>query len=128
VVEPGSAFVFISSIAAVTPYRQLVSYSASKAGMAAVMRDVAFAGQDRSIRANIIMPGGIDTGIARNGARNLFGAPEHQGQAPRGPGKLATGRNGTAWETAYLTLFLLSQESAYITGQIIALDGGITAF
>jgi NAD(P)-dependent dehydrogenase (short-subunit alcohol dehydrogenase family) len=36
------------------------------------------------------------------------------------------GRHGTAWETAYLTLFLLSHESAYITGQVIAIDGGTT--
>ena len=37
------------------------------------------------------------------------------------------GRQGTAWETAYAALFLLSDESAYITGQTLVVDGGLTA-
>jgi NAD(P)-dependent dehydrogenase (short-subunit alcohol dehydrogenase family) len=36
------------------------------------------------------------------------------------------GRQGTGWETAYAALFLLSDEAAYITGQILAVDGGMT--
>jgi NAD(P)-dependent dehydrogenase (short-subunit alcohol dehydrogenase family) len=119
VMEPGSAFVFISSIAALTPRGRLISYAASKAGMAALMRDVAFAGQERSIRANIVMLGSIDTGIERDhGRRHAPPLPIFQG--------MPMGRHGTAWETAYLTLFLLSHESAYITGQVVAIDGGLT--
>jgi NAD(P)-dependent dehydrogenase (short-subunit alcohol dehydrogenase family) len=119
VMEPGSAFVFISSIGALTPRGQLVSYSASKAAMAALMRDVAYAGNERSIRANIVMLGSIDTGIERDhGRRHAPPLPIYEG--------MPMGRHGTAWETAYLTLFLLSQESAYITGQIVAIDGGTT--
>jgi NAD(P)-dependent dehydrogenase (short-subunit alcohol dehydrogenase family) len=37
------------------------------------------------------------------------------------------GRQGTGWETAYTTLFLLSDESAYLTGQILVVDGGLSA-
>jgi NAD(P)-dependent dehydrogenase (short-subunit alcohol dehydrogenase family) len=36
------------------------------------------------------------------------------------------GRQGTAWEVAYAALFLLSQESAYVTGQTLVVDGGRT--
>jgi NAD(P)-dependent dehydrogenase (short-subunit alcohol dehydrogenase family) len=119
VMEPGSAFVFLSSIAALTPRGRLISYAASKAGLAALMRDVAFAGNERSIRANIAMLGGIDTGIERDhGRRHAPPLPIFQG--------MPMGRHGTAWETAYLTLFLLSHESAYITGQVVAIDGGLT--
>jgi NAD(P)-dependent dehydrogenase (short-subunit alcohol dehydrogenase family) len=123
--EPGSAFVFISSIGAFTPRLdgRLISYAASKLGMTALMRDVAFLGKERSIRANIVMPGSIDTGIERHHGR--LHAPAEQGPAPIFQGMLM-GRHGTAWETAYLTLFLLSQESAYITGQVVAIDGGLT--
>ena len=60
VMEPGSAFVFISSIGALGPRGRLVGYSSSKLAMAAVTRDVGFAGKERSIRANIVMPGGMD--------------------------------------------------------------------
>jgi len=36
------------------------------------------------------------------------------------------GRQGTGWETAYAALFLMSDEAAYVTGQILAVDGGMT--
>ncbi len=117
VMDPGSAFVFISSISALRPRGRIVAYESSKAGMAALTRAVAFEGRERWIRANIVMPGRIDTGLARS----------HNPQAPSlyTDGPLA--RPGTGWEIAYATLFLLSQESAYITGQTLAVDGGTSA-
>jgi NAD(P)-dependent dehydrogenase (short-subunit alcohol dehydrogenase family) len=69
------------------------------------------------------MPGSIDTGIERRHGRTH--APAQQGPAHIFQG-MPMGRHGTAWEIAYLTLFLLSQESAYITGQVAAVDGGLT--
>jgi NAD(P)-dependent dehydrogenase (short-subunit alcohol dehydrogenase family) len=112
VMEPGSAFVFISSVAALNPGGALLAYSASKSGMAALMRSVAVVGQDRAIRANIVMPGGIDTGIARH---------VRWGGSPPPP---SSRRLGTAWEIAYPTLFLLSNEAAFISGQILAVHAG----
>jgi NAD(P)-dependent dehydrogenase (short-subunit alcohol dehydrogenase family) len=40
--------------------------------------------------------------------------------------KLPAGRQGTAWEVAYAALFLLSEESSYVTGQSLIVDGGLT--
>jgi NAD(P)-dependent dehydrogenase (short-subunit alcohol dehydrogenase family) len=117
VLEPRSSVVFTSSIAAVRPTGQKVAYETSKAALGALMRAVAFEGKGRSIRANIVMPGLIDTGLGRNSTRLM---------PARATIPVPLGRQGTGWEVAYAALFLLSSESAYITGQILAVDGGRT--
>jgi NAD(P)-dependent dehydrogenase (short-subunit alcohol dehydrogenase family)/uncharacterized protein (DUF1330 family) len=117
VMEPGSSIVFVSSIGAVRGIGRMIAYDASKAGLSALVRATAIARQDDSVRANIVMLGMIDTGIGRDGDRNMPGRE-----------KIAVplGRRGTAWEVAYASLFLLSHESTFITGQTLAVDGGRT--
>jgi NAD(P)-dependent dehydrogenase (short-subunit alcohol dehydrogenase family) len=115
--EPGSSVVFTSSIAAVRPTGRQIAYETSKAALGALMRAVAFEGKDRSIRSNIVMAGLIDTGLGRFGGRRMPG---------RASIPIPLGRHGTAWEVAYAALFLLSDESAYVTGQTLAVDGGRT--
>jgi NAD(P)-dependent dehydrogenase (short-subunit alcohol dehydrogenase family) len=114
----GSSIVFISSVAGLKPGSRLPAYDASKAGLFGLCRHVALEGARRAIRANVIAPGLMDTSIGRLATRGR-------------PGRAATnvplGRQGTGWETAYATLFLLSEESAYITGQTFAVDGGLSA-
>ncbi|MBI3678237.1 MAG: SDR family oxidoreductase [Proteobacteria bacterium] len=113
----GSSVVFISSIAGMTAGSRLPAYDASKAGIAGLCRHVAFEGARRCIRANVVAPGLMDTSIGRLASR---------GRPNRASTPVPLGRQGTGWETAYATLFLLSEESAYITGQTIAVDGGLT--
>lgn len=117
VVEPGSSIVFTSSIGAVRGIGRMIAYDASKAGLSALVRATAIARKDDAVRANIVMPGMIDTGIGRDGDRNMPGRDEIP---------VPLGRRGTAWEVAYASLFLLSQESTFITGQTLAVDGGRT--
>jgi NAD(P)-dependent dehydrogenase (short-subunit alcohol dehydrogenase family) len=114
---PGSSVVFTSSIAALKPTGRIVAYESSKAALGGLMRAVAFEGSDRAIRANIVMPGLIDTGLGRNANET----------ARRATISVPLGRHGTAWEVAYAALFFLSNESAYITGQTLAVDGGRTS-
>ncbi len=113
----GAAIVFVSSIAGMTAGSRLPAYDASKAGLGGLCRHAAFEGARRGIRANVVAPGLMDTSIGRLASRGR-------------PGRTATniplGRQGTGWETAYAALFLLSGESAYITGQTLAVDGGLT--
>jgi NAD(P)-dependent dehydrogenase (short-subunit alcohol dehydrogenase family) len=116
VLEAGSSVVFISSIAAVRPTGQLLAYETSKAALGALMRAVAFEGKSRSIRANVVMLGLIDTGLGRSANET----------AQRASVPVPLGRHGTAWEVAYATVFLVSNEAAYITGQTLAVDGGRT--
>ena len=117
VVEPGSSIVFTSSIGAVRGIGRMIAYDASKAGLSALVRATAIARKEDAVRANIVMLGMIDTGIGRDGDLNMPGRENIP---------VPLGRRGTAWEVAYATLFLLSHESTFITGQTLAVDGGRT--
>ena len=113
-----SAIVFISSIAGMTAGSRIPAYDASKAGLFGLCRHVAFEGARRAIRANVVAPGLMDTSIGRLASR---------GRPNRAATPVPLGRQGTGWETAYAALFLLSDESAYITGQTFAVDGGLAS-
>jgi NAD(P)-dependent dehydrogenase (short-subunit alcohol dehydrogenase family)/uncharacterized protein (DUF1330 family) len=117
VLDPCSAIVFISSIGAVRGIGRMIAYDASKAGLSALVRATAITRKDDAVRANVVMLGMIDTGIGRDGDRNMPGRENIP---------VPLGRRGTAWEVAYASLFLLSHESSFITGQTLAVDGGRT--
>jgi NAD(P)-dependent dehydrogenase (short-subunit alcohol dehydrogenase family) len=113
----GSSIVFIASIAGLTAGSRLPAYDASKAGLLGLSRHVAFEGARRAIRANVIAPGLMDTSIGRLATR---------GRPGRAATQVPLGRQGTGWETAYAALFLISDESAYVTAQVLAVDGGLS--
>jgi len=117
VLAEGSSIVLISSIASMKPGSRMPSYDASKAALGGLMRHAGIEGERRGIRVNIIAPGLMDTSIGREATR---------GRPNRAKTPVPLGRQGTGWETAYAALFLISDEAAYITGQTIAVDGGMT--
>lgn len=112
-----SSIALISSIASMKPGSRMPSYDASKAALVGLMRHAGLEGERRGIRVNIVAPGLMDTSIGREATR---------GRPNRAKTPVPLGRQGTGWETAYAALFLISNEAAYITGQIIAVDGGMT--
>jgi NAD(P)-dependent dehydrogenase (short-subunit alcohol dehydrogenase family) len=114
----GAAIVFVSSIASLKPGTGIPSYDASKAGLAGLCRHVAFEAARRGVRANLVVPGLIDTPMGRAASR---------GRPSRATTPVPLGRQGTAWEVAYATLFLLSNDSSYVTGQSLIVDGGLSA-
>jgi NAD(P)-dependent dehydrogenase (short-subunit alcohol dehydrogenase family) len=116
--DEGASIVFISSVASLKPGSRIPAYDASKAGLGALMRHVALEGERRGIRANVVAPGLMDTALGRAASR---------GRPSRARTPVPLGRQGTGWETAYAALFLLSHESAYVTGQTLIVDGGLTS-
>jgi NAD(P)-dependent dehydrogenase (short-subunit alcohol dehydrogenase family) len=114
----GGSIVFISSVAGIRPGSGLPAYDTSKAALGGLCRHVAHEGARRLIRANVVAPGLIDTPLGR-----LASA----GRSSRDRTPVPLQRQGTAWEIAYPTVFLLSDEASYITGQTMVVDGGLTA-
>ena len=114
----GASLVFVSSVASLKPGTGMPSYDASKAGLAGLCRHVAFEGARRGIRANVVVPGLIDTPLGRIASK---------GRPSRARTAVPLGRQGTAWEVAYATLFLLGAESSYVTGQQLVVDGGLSS-
>ena len=113
----GGSIVLISSIAGLKPGSRLPAYDASKAALFGLCRHVALEGARHGVRANVVVPGLIDTPLGRWAT---------SGRPSRGNTRVPLGRQGTAWDVAYATLFLLGGESGYITAQSIVVDGGLT--
>lgn len=107
----------LSSVSGVMGNAGQANYSASKAGVIGLTKSVARELASRGVCVNAIAPGFIDTEMtqampeeAQNGLKQM----------------IPLGRMGEAAEVAKLVLFLAGNDSNYITGQVISIDGGMT--
>lgn len=112
----GGAIVNVSSMWGVTGGSCEVAYSAAKAGLIGLTKALAKEVGPSGIRVNAIAPGVIDTAMnAAHAAETLSALCE----------ETPLGRMGTPDEVAAAAVFLASEQAAFITGQVLGVDGGI---
>ncbi len=124
--QGSGSIVNVSSIAAVcsTP---IVAYKASKAGVNAYTQSLAVGNAKHGIRANVIMPGLMNTPMAIEGISEARGVPREELIRQRDAQVPLGGKMGTAWDVAHAALFLASDEARFITGVALPVDGGQSA-
>lgn len=116
----GGSIVNVSTIASLVGIPMLAAYSASKGGMDALTRCVAMDYAQQKIRCNSVCPGLVNTPMASGLIENKDALAQIMTAYP-------LGRYGTPEEVAKLILYLASDESAWMTGAVIPIDGGMTA-
>jgi NAD(P)-dependent dehydrogenase (short-subunit alcohol dehydrogenase family) len=124
ILNDGGSVILIGSGAWLKGYPAYSTYAATKAALRSFVRTWTTELKDRKIRANVISPGAVDTPIidgqfpnkeAANGAREWFKSI------------IPLGRLGEPEEIAAAALFLASDESSYVLGNDLVVDGGATA-
>jgi 3-oxoacyl-[acyl-carrier protein] reductase len=114
--ENGGSIVNISSIIGTHGNRGQVVYSASKAAVIGATKSAAKELANRNIRVNVIAPGFIETDLVRNIPEKIFKERLNS---------IAMERIGGPEEVANCALFLASELSSYVTGQVLGVDGGM---
>lgn len=114
----------ISSVAAVASNYPTVAYKTSKVGMVTFTEQIAQQNAEYGIRANIILPGLMDTPMAVDTRVREWNQPREQVAAERDARVPLRRKMGTAWDVANACLFLASDEAAFITGVSLPVDGG----
>ncbi|WP_119304065.1 SDR family NAD(P)-dependent oxidoreductase [Dongia deserti] len=116
--SPGS-IVLMSSNASFLAYDELAAYGVSKAGVDQLCRQLAAEWAKHGIRVNAIGPGYMTASM--KGIEGIYDAPEVKTKILP---KIPAGRYGALRELLGATVYFLSDEAAYTTGQYLAIDGG----
>ena len=116
--QKSGSIINISSIQGLVAGRNSAAYTSMKHGIIGLTRSLACDYGTENIRCNALCPGAIKTRISP-----IPGSELHQRQIS----KTFLGRIGEPLEVAHAALFLASDESSYITGAVLAVDGGWTA-
>jgi NAD(P)-dependent dehydrogenase (short-subunit alcohol dehydrogenase family) len=124
--QGSGSIINISSIAAVCA-AGIVAYKTSKAGINSYTQALAVGNARYGIRANVIMPGLMNTPMAIEGISRQAGIPKDELIRQRDAQVPLRATMGTAWDVAYAALFLASDEARFITGVALPVDGGQSA-
>ena len=118
------AYVFTGSVQSLATQRGVAAYTASKHGLLGLARSIAVDFADDGVRANLVAPGAVATPMlewALSLAADSGGVREELRQMH------PLGRIGTPQDVADVIVFLLSTRSAFVTGEVVRVDGGMLA-
>jgi NAD(P)-dependent dehydrogenase (short-subunit alcohol dehydrogenase family) len=126
--QGSGSIITISSIAAIrytgVPY---VTYYATKAALSHLTRTTAAQYAPKQIRVNAILPGLMDTPmVAASGLQDTYAKGDVEEMKRVRARQVPMGYGGTAWDVAWAAVFLASDESRYVTGIELLVDGGLT--
>lgn len=116
--ERGGAIVATASISATQPTPPHGAYSASKAALVMLVRQMAYEWGPQAIRCNCVSPGMIHTGMTDA----VYSDPVKRAERAR---HIPLQRVGTAEDVARVVAFLTGPDAAYVTGVDLAVDGGV---
>jgi NAD(P)-dependent dehydrogenase (short-subunit alcohol dehydrogenase family) len=121
--QRAGAITIISSLAALENY-PYVAYKATKAALIAFTKQVAIQNAEYGIRANVILPGLMDTPMAVDTRARASGKSRAEVAAERDARVPLRRKMGSAYDVANAALFLASDEANFITGVALLVDGG----
>jgi NAD(P)-dependent dehydrogenase (short-subunit alcohol dehydrogenase family) len=124
--QHSGSIINISSVAAVCS-TGIVAYKTSKAGINAYTQSLAIGNARYGIRANVIMPGLMNTPMAIEGISRETGVAKDELIRRRDALVPLRAKMGTAWDVAYAALYLASDEAGFVTGVMLPIDGGQSA-
>jgi NAD(P)-dependent dehydrogenase (short-subunit alcohol dehydrogenase family) len=121
--QKSGVIINISSMAVITTY-PYVAYKATKAAMVSFTEQLAYQNAQYGIRANVILPGLMNTPMAVDTRARTFKKTRAEVEAERDSKVPLRGKMGTGWDVANAALFLASDEANFITGVTLPVDGG----
>jgi NAD(P)-dependent dehydrogenase (short-subunit alcohol dehydrogenase family) len=119
----GGVIINTASVAGLVGVKDRAAYSASKMAVVGLTRSIAIDHVAEKIRANCICPGTVDTPSLQG---RLHATGDYEAAKTAFIARQPMGRLGTAEEIAALALYLAADESAYMTGSAVVIDGGLS--
>ncbi|WP_322107001.1 SDR family NAD(P)-dependent oxidoreductase [Paraburkholderia sp. J41] len=125
--QGGGSIVNIASVAGMRyGGKPQVGYASGKAALMQMSKVTAVTYAPKGIRLNSIAPGVMDTPLVHRLA-DKYAASDYEGFVKTRNAQVPMGHMGDAWDVAYAALYLASDQSRYVTGSVIVVDGGMSS-